>query len=145
MRATATVACTVVACMALVLPSAETWAAAKPPKKKPTITVKDAWFLGSQVHVGPFGDVLVRIDVRKWTIVNGKHVTVKRHIMKIRIPVWTNHTARSVMLTQRALPTLASETIREQSAKIEYVAGATLTSNAFMESLQAAILKSDRW
>jgi uncharacterized protein with FMN-binding domain len=132
-------------CAALALPAAGAWAAAKPPKKKPVITVRDAWFLGSQVHVGPFGDVLVRIDVRKTTIANGKHVTVRRHIVKIRIPVWTNHTARSVQLTQRALPTLASETIRVQSAKIDYVAGATLTSNAFMESLQAAILKSQRW
>lgn len=132
-------------CTALALPGVDAWAAAKPAKKKPVITAKDAWFLGSQVHVGPFGDVLVRIDVRKTTITNGTHVTVRRHIVKIRIPVWTNHTARSVMLTERALPTLASETIREQSAKIDYVAGATLTSNAFMESLQAAILKSQRW
>lgn len=128
---------------ALAVPDTVAWAATKPPKKKAVITVKDTWFLGSQVHVGPFGDVLVRIDVRKWTIVNGTHVTVKRHIVKLRIPVWTNHTARSVMLTQRALPTLSSEAIRYQSAKIEYVAGATLTSNAFMESLQAAIDKSE--
>jgi uncharacterized protein with FMN-binding domain len=132
-------------CAALALPAADAWAAAKPPKKKPVVTVRDAWFLGEQVHVGPFGDVLVRIDVRKTTIVNGKHVTVRRRIAKIRIPVWTNHTARSVQLTSHALPTLASETIRVQSAKIDYVAGATLTSNAFMQSLQAAILKSQRW
>ena len=43
------------------------------------------------------------------------------------------------------LPKLIPEAIDAQSAKIQYVAGATLTSNGFMESLQAAILKSQRW
>jgi uncharacterized protein with FMN-binding domain len=145
MRTTAaTLACTSAACTALALPSVDAWAAAKPPKK-PTITVKDAWFLGAQVPEGPFGDILVRIDVRKTTIVNGKHITVRRRIVKVRIPVWPNHTPRSVQLSDHSLPALAAETIDAQSAKINYVAGATLTSNGFMQSLQAALLKSDRW
>jgi uncharacterized protein with FMN-binding domain len=136
------------AIVALAVPSAEAWAAARAGKqirKPPTVTTQQASFLGKQVPVGPFGDVLVRINVRKTTIVNGKHVTVRRRIVSIRVPVWTNHTARSVFLTQRALPKLVPEAIDAQSAKIEYVAGATLTSNGFMESLQAAILKSNAW
>ena len=63
----------------------------------------------------------------------------------IRVPVWPNHTARSVYLSQGALPKLIPEAIDAQSAKIQYVAGATLTSEGFMQSLQAAILKSQRW
>jgi uncharacterized protein with FMN-binding domain len=129
---------------AVVFPSADAWAAARR-SAKPKVTVQHASFLGTEVHVGPFGDVLVRINVTKTTIANGKHVTVRRRISSIRVPVWTNHTARSVFLTQGALPKLIPEAIDAQSAKIQYVAGATLTSNGFMESLQAAILKSQRW
>jgi FMN-binding protein len=129
---------------AVAFPSADAWAAARR-AAKPKVTVQHASFLGAEVHVGPFGDVLVRINVTKTTIANGKHVTVRRRISSIRVPVWTNHTARSVFLTQGALPKLIPEAIDAQSAKIQYVAGATLTSNGFMESLQAAILKSQRW
>jgi uncharacterized protein with FMN-binding domain len=132
------------AAAAVAFPSADAWAAfraAKPPK----VTTERASFLGSQVPEGAFGDVLVRINVRKTTIINGKHVTVRRRIESIRVPVWPNHTARSVYLSQGALPKLIPEAIDAQSAKIQYVAGATLTSEGFMQSLQAAILKSQRW
>src|SRR5689334_14653790 len=134
--------CLVVAAVAF--PSAEAWAASWR-AAKPKVTVEHASFLGEQVSVGAFGDVLVRINVTKTTIVNGKHVTVRRRISSIRVPVWTNHTARSVFITQGALPKLIPEAIDAQSAKIQYVAGATLTSEGFMKSLQAAILKSQRW
>jgi uncharacterized protein with FMN-binding domain len=133
---------------ALALPGAEAFAAAgvaKPPKKKPVVTVQQAAFLGSQVTEGSWGDVLVRISVRKTTIKNGKHVTVRRHIVALRIPVRPDHTARSIYLSSTALPKLAAEAIDAQDAKINAISGATMTSDGFMQSLQAAILKSEAW
>lgn len=134
--------------VALAVPSADAVAAArvaKPPKKKAIVTTQQAAFLGTQVTEGGWGDVLVRIIVRKTTIKNGKHVTVRRHIVALRIPVRPNHTARSVYLSSTSLPKLAAEAIDAQSADINYISGATMTSDGFKESLQAAILKSQRW
>jgi uncharacterized protein with FMN-binding domain len=133
---------------ALALPGIDALAAArvaKPPKKKAIVTTQQAAFLGTQVSEGAWGDVLVRIIVRKTTIKNGKHVTVRRHIIALRIPVRPNHTARSVYLSSTSLPKLAAEAIDAQSAEIDYISGATMTSDGFKESLQAAILKSERW
>ena len=46
---------------------------------------------------------------------------------------------RSVSINDRATPTLASEALSAQSAKIDTVSGATYTSNSYKVSLQSAI------
>ena len=45
-------------------------------------------------------------------------------------------------INQNALPILKSEALQRQSANINLVSGATDTSYAFAQSLQAAILKA---
>ena len=45
-------------------------------------------------------------------------------------------------INQNALPILKSEALQRQSASINLVSGATDTSYAFAQSLQAAILKA---
>lgn len=45
--------------------------------------------------------------------------------------------------TKRAVPVLVQETLREQSADVDSVSGATTTSEAYAESLQAAIDAKD--
>ena len=52
---------------AVAFPSADAWAEARR-ATKPKVTVQHASFLGTEVHVGPFGDVLVRINVTKTTM-----------------------------------------------------------------------------
>jgi uncharacterized protein with FMN-binding domain len=47
--------------------------------------------------------------------------------------------ARSQIIQSQALPTLRSETLKAQSAKINQVSGATDISAAYIQSLQAAI------
>ena len=47
-------------------------------------------------------------------------------------------------ITQFALPLLTREAIRAQSANIQSVSGATYTANAFIASLQAALLQAHR-
>jgi uncharacterized protein with FMN-binding domain len=41
--------------------------------------------------------------------------------------------------TKKAVPILTQETLRAQSADVDSVSGATTTSGAYVESLQAAI------
>jgi uncharacterized protein with FMN-binding domain len=41
--------------------------------------------------------------------------------------------------TTAAVPVLIEETLKAQSAKIDTVSGATITSDAYVQSLQAAI------
>jgi len=45
----------------------------------------------------------------------------------------------SVELSKFATPTLRTETLKAQDAKIDVVSGATYTSDAYAQSLQAAL------
>lgn len=47
--------------------------------------------------------------------------------------------ARSVIIQGNAIPLLKRETLKAQSAKINEVSGATETSGAYIQSLQAAV------
>jgi uncharacterized protein with FMN-binding domain len=62
----------------------------------------------------------------------------------VSVPVYPNHTDRSLVINERAIPILRSETLRAKSAGIDFVSGATDTSDAYTQSLQAAILKAKR-
>jgi uncharacterized protein with FMN-binding domain len=50
-----------------------------------------------------------------------------------------SHKPRSNRINGRALPALRNEALRAQSARISSVSGATMTSNAYGSSLQAAL------
>lgn len=50
----------------------------------------------------------------------------------------------SRIIARRALPRLESEVIRAQSANVDIVSGATLTSEAFLRSLDSALHKARR-
>ena len=49
---------------------------------------------------------------------------------------------KSVEINGRAMPLLTAETIRAQSARVDIVSGATLTSQAFIESLGDALTQA---
>jgi uncharacterized protein with FMN-binding domain len=119
----------------------EAAAATKAATKKIVVTRK---FSGSVVSVDRWGDLQVTIVVRKTTTVTGTKKKVTRKMTAIAVPLYPNHTDRSVFINGNALPTLKSEALRAQSASIDLVSGATDTSYAFARSLQAAILKAKR-
>jgi uncharacterized protein with FMN-binding domain len=121
--------------MALVLPQANAWAATQ---KKVVVTRK---FVGAAAQADRWGYVQVTITVRKTTTtVNGKKKVARRMIaVSATAP---DHTARSVMINDQAVPILRSEALRAQSANIQLVSGATDVSQAFVQSLQSAILKA---
>jgi uncharacterized protein with FMN-binding domain len=134
---------------ALALPNANALAAAATHKATPRTKVVTAAksFTGSAAQADRWGEVQVTIVVRKTTTTNltTKKKTVKRTITAVRIPVYPNHTDRSIFINQQALPILIQESVRAQSSSIDLVSGATDTSFAFQQSLQSAILKARAW
>jgi uncharacterized protein with FMN-binding domain len=134
---------------ALALPSVNAWGAATAPKAvaKKKVVTRIKSFTGGAASAGRWGNVQVTIVVRKTTTTNlaTKKKTVARRIASVKVPVYPNHTDRSVFINQNALPTLIQEAIRAQSANVDMVSGATDTSQAFEQSLQSAILKARAW
>ena len=57
----------------------------------------------------------------------------------IQVLEYPNHRQTSVRINNYALPYLRTEAIQAQSAYVDVVSGATLTSEAFAESLQSAL------
>ena len=132
---------------ALALPGANAWAAAQKATSNTKVVIATRSFTGTAVQADRWGELQVTIVVKKTTTINltTKKKTVKRKITAVRVPVYPNHTDRSVFINQQALPTLVQETIQAQSARIDLVSGATDTSDAFAQSLQSAILKAKAW
>jgi uncharacterized protein with FMN-binding domain len=134
---------------ALALPNANAWAAATSQKAvaKTKLVTATKSFTGSAGTAGRWGDVQVTIVVRKTTTTNltTKKKTVKRKILSVKVPVYPDHTDRSVFINQQALPILIQETVQAQSTGINLVSGATDTSQGFEQSLQSAILKAKAW
>ena len=127
---------------ALAVPNVQALAAtrsAKAPKKK-VVTVSKS-FTGTPGSADRWGEVQVTIVVRKTTttVLKTKKQTVTRRITSVTVPVYPDHTGRSVFINQQALPILIQETLQAQSTGIDMVSGATYTSQGYVESLQSAI------
>jgi uncharacterized protein with FMN-binding domain len=125
----------------LSLPVVDATAAVKSASKK-TVSIKT--FAGSTVSVDRWGELRVTITVRKTTTVTGRKKKVTRKIVGVSVPTYPNHTDRSQAINERAIPILRSETLQAQSANIDLVSGATDSSESYVQSLQAAILKAKR-
>jgi len=144
-RATAAV----FAAATLALPTANALAAVTAPKATPKKKVVTATktFTGTAGFAGRWGDVQVTIVVKKTTTTNlaTKKKTVKKKITKVGVPVYPDHTDRSVFINQQALPLLIQETIQAQSSGIDMISGATDTSTGFQQSLASAIVQARAW
>ena len=93
-----------------------------------TATVKSRLVYGPSVNMR-WGPVQVRIRVKGKRFTNiGTSAPTER--------------PKSARINQQAVPILRQETLKAQSARIFVVSGATMTSNAFGASLQAAIKKA---
>lgn len=107
-------------------------APAKPQAVPPTATAiargqyKDGTFTGPNVDAF-YGLVQVKASIR-----NGK-------IADVQFVKFPNDRRTSVRINAFAVPYLQSEAIQAQSANVDFISGATLTSEAFAESLQAAL------
>ena len=109
------------------------------PKKKVVTTTKTV--NGETAIAGRWGELEVTLTVRKTTTTVGSKKTVTRRITAVNVPVYPNHTDRSVFINQQALPLLRQEVLQAQfTGSINLVSGATNTSDAFVQSLQSALL-----
>ena len=126
---------------ALAAPVAQ--AAATPKKKVVTVTKT---VTGTQGQADQWGYVQVTLTIKKTTTIVGAKKTVTRKISKVAVPVYPNHTNRSVFINQQAIPLLVQETLSAQFDinKIDVISGATATSYAFGQSLEAAYLAAKK-
>lgn len=85
-----------------------------------------ATYVGDEVTT-PFGVVQVKITVADGTITAAEAV---------QVPMRDRH---DQMINSRAVPVYNSEAVDAQSAEIDAVSGATVTWEAYTESLQSAI------
>ncbi|HKT45693.1 MAG TPA: hypothetical protein VJQ85_12890 [Gaiellaceae bacterium] len=111
-------------------------------KKAVTVTKTVA---GPQAVADRWGYVEVTLVVKRTTTTVGTHTKVTRRITGVGVPVYPNHTDRSVFINSQAVPWLKQEVLQAQfNPNIELVGGATATSYAFEQSLQAALLKAKK-
>ena len=86
----------------------------------------DGTWAGSTVSTR-FGDVQVQVTI------SGGAVT---DVTALQL---TDHDNRSVQISNRAAPILRDEVLQAQSSSVSLVSGATYTSAAYLQSLQAAL------
>ncbi|MGY4101446.1 FMN-binding protein [Nocardia sp. R16R-3T] len=60
-------------------------------------------------------------------------------VTEVTVPQSPNGNSRDKQINARALPVLVQETLEVQSAHIDMVSGATVTSDGYVRSLQAAL------
>jgi uncharacterized protein with FMN-binding domain len=78
-----------------------------------------------------FGTVQVRITVAGGRITSAEALR------------WPNSDRHDRMINDRAVPILNAEVVRVQTAQVDLVSGATLTSQGYQQSLQSAIDKAN--
>jgi uncharacterized protein with FMN-binding domain len=85
-------------------------------------------------YVGPILDEM-RVVVRVSIVVRNMKIIDVRSTVYVR-------TARSYIINAQVLPLLKQEVLQAQSANIDSVSGATITSRAYLTSLQSAVSKA---
>ncbi|GIM89152.1 FMN-binding protein [Paractinoplanes toevensis] len=98
----------------------------------PTASSGSSGSSGGKTYTGSvaqtrWGPVQVSITV------SGKKIT------DVAVPTYPSENGRDIEINSRALPTLRQETLDAQSADIDAVSGATVTSDGYIESLQSAL------
>ena len=119
---------------ALAVPTSSAVAAAQ---TKVVVTRK---VTGLSASAGQWGYVQVTLTVRKTTTTVGTKKKITRKIIRVGVPVYPNHTDRSVYINQTALPWLIQETLQAQNAHIQMISGASDSSYAYIQSLQRALV-----
>jgi len=94
---------------------------------------------GTPATANQWGTVQVIVTLRTTTVAGSHKVTRKYTDLG---GSYTYHTSRSQYIMSQALPLLRQEFLSVQSAKVQLVSGATYTSEAFVQSLQNALLKA---
>lgn len=112
--------------------SSGTSPATSPTTKAPAAAAgPNGTFTGSDVTFA-YGEIEAQLVYR-----NGK-------IVSVNFPIDNAPDPRSEMINSEALPILTQELLKAQSLNIDAVSGATFTSNAFAQTVQAALSKAGK-
>jgi len=102
-----------------------------PPPAVSTGRYADGEFVGNAVD-DEWGPVQVKVVVRNGDIAD---------VICIEYPF---HRQRSAEISEWAIPTLVEETIKAQSAKVDWVSQASFTSDQFQKSLASALARAQK-
>ncbi|HEY5050731.1 MAG TPA: hypothetical protein VII50_07500 [Acidothermaceae bacterium] len=121
-------------------------AAAQTMKRQAKAVVTTTLVRGPQEAAGPWGNLQVTLIVKKATTTSGKRKTIVRTITNLSVPIYPNHTARSVYINSVALPLLKQEVLKAHFnlSKVYLISGASYTSIAYGQSLQAALISAGK-
>ena len=75
----------------------------------------------------------------RWGPVQVRITVADGRITDVSVVQYPHENGKDVQINARALPVLIDETISAQSADIDMVSGATITSEGYVESLQSAL------
>lgn len=78
----------------------------------------------------------------RWGPVQVEITVADDKITKVDVVQYPDGNHRDEEINAYAIPTLVQETLSAQSAKIDMVSGATVTSEGYLESLQSALDKA---
>ena len=98
-------------------------------------------FTGTTAQADRWGTVTINVKVQTTTITSGTRKKVTRKYLDLG-GSYTYHTDRSNFIMSQALPLLRQEFLQAQNANVQMISGATYTSQAFLQSLQSALLKA---
>ncbi len=101
-----------------------------PPPPPPTAVARGQYRDGT--YTGPAVDAF-------WGQVQVQAVVQNGRIASVRFLQYPSDRRTSVRINNFAVPTLQSEAIQAQNANVDMITGATLTSQAFIQSLQNAL------
>jgi hypothetical protein len=102
-----------------------------------TAATTSAKYTGKTVTARQWGTVTVNVTLQT----KGSGTSATRKFTDLG-GGYTYHTSRSQFIMSQALPILRQEFLAAQSPKIQMVSGATYTSEAFIQSLQSALVKA---
>lgn len=75
----------------------------------------------------------------EWGPVQVQITVADSKIAEVQVVRYPDNSGKDQQINSQALPILVNETIRSQSAEIDMVSGATVTSEGYIRSLQAAL------
>jgi uncharacterized protein with FMN-binding domain len=107
-------------------PTASTGSTGSSPSTGSTGSSRDGTYSGSVAQTR-WGPLQVTITVSGGTITD------------VSVPTYPNGNHRDEEINAYALPILRAQTLQAQNADVDTVSGATVTSDGYQESLQAAI------
>jgi uncharacterized protein with FMN-binding domain len=98
-------------------------------------------YAGTTEQADRWGTVSVNLKVQTTTVTVDNKKRVTRRYLDLD-GGFTYHTDRSHFIMSQSLPQLRQEVLSAQTGNVQTISGATYTSEAFLQSLQSAILKA---